>query len=221
MGALVIAGAPVRDREAYRPILESAGIRVAVDSGADLCLALGWMPDLFVGDADSVSDASLGQIVAAGVPTIMLPRDKDVTDLEVALGAASDRFPDGIKVTAVMGGRTDHWLVALGDLFACTARSLSVVEPTEKAWFLSVSTTDTLTIAPTDSVVSVIAGPSGAVVSLSGFRWELDHAELKPLSGQGLSNVISSDVAVVKVHKGTVVVHAPGPGTAQAVYAVA
>ncbi|MHB9004328.1 MAG: thiamine diphosphokinase [Coriobacteriia bacterium] len=220
MGALVIAGAPVHDREAYRPILESAGVRIAVDGGADLCLALGWMPDLFVGDGDSVSDASMRQVVAAGVPTIMLSRDKDVTDLEVALQTASDRFPEGVRVTAVMGGRTDHLLVALGDLFACTARSVSVVEPTEKAWFLSPATTDTLTIAPTGSVVSVIAGPTGAIVSLSGFRWELDRVELRALSGQGLSNVIANDVAVVKVHRGSVLVHAPAPDASPAVYAV-
>jgi thiamine pyrophosphokinase len=178
------------------------------------------MPDLFVGDGDSVSDDSMRQLLAAGVPTIMLQRDKDVTDLEVALEAASERFPDGLRVTAVMGGRTDHLLVALGDLFACRARSVSVVEPTERAWILSPHTADTLTIAPSGAIVSVIAGPDGAQVSLTGFRWELDHTMLKPLSGQGLSNVISSDAAIVRVHKGSVLIHAPGTGAAQSAYTV-
>lgn len=220
MGVLVIAGAPVHDRESYRPILSTGGFRIAVDRGADLCLALGWMPDLFVGDGDSVSDESMRQIVAAHVPAVMLPQEKDVTDLEVALKTAADRFPDSVRVTAVLGGRTDHLLVAIGNLFGCTSQSVSVVEPTESAWILSSRANDSLTIAPSGAVVSVIAGPQGAQVSLSGFRWNLERATLDAFSGRGLSNVIVGAAAVVQVHKGSVLVHAPGVGVQPLAYPV-
>lgn len=220
MGALVIAGAPVHDPEAYRAILDSGGVRIAVDSGADLCLSLGWMPDLFVGDADSVSDASMRQVLAAEVPMIMLPAEKDVTDLEVALQTAAERFPDGVRVTAVMGGRTDHLLVAIGDLFRCTAQSVAVVEPTESAWILSPHATDSVTIAPSGAIVSVIAGPDGAQVTLTGFRWNLHRETLTAFSGLGLSNVIEGDVARVQVHRGSVLVHAPGIGVQPPAYPV-
>ncbi|MRR11548.1 thiamine diphosphokinase [bacterium] len=212
MNVLVVAGAPVEDVEAYRHILASAGVRVAVDRGADLCFALGWTPDLFVGDADSVSGGSLNRIIAQDVPRVLLPVDKEMTDLHVALEKAAEIADGPVHVTAIMGGRTDHMIVALGDLFAAsTTGGFTVSEPTERAWLMSTAGIDTIALAPTGALVSVIAGPCGATVSLAGFRWNLDHSTLEPLSGRGLGNVITANAATIRVHAGSVFVHSTHP----------
>lgn len=81
---------------------------IACDSGLDLALALGYRPDLVVGDMDSVkADIS-------GYEKIVRPCDKDESDFEIALGLCDGDY----VLIGGGGGRMDHLI----NLYSCFSK---------------------------------------------------------------------------------------------------
>ena len=70
---------------------------IAADGGARAAEAAGWLPDLIVGDADSLSDADMERYRALGVSVDIHPPEKDQSDTELALEAALARDPTEIR----------------------------------------------------------------------------------------------------------------------------
>jgi putative transcriptional regulator len=66
---------------------------IAADGGAATALALGLRADEVIGDLDSVSPGDEARVRRAGGRVHRHPRDKDATDLELALAAAVSREP--------------------------------------------------------------------------------------------------------------------------------
>lgn len=202
MGTLVISGAPVPDAAVYSAPIRSCEFLVAVDSGADVCLACGRVPDLFVGDADSVSADALAWLDAHHVARVDLSADKDVSDLEVALGWLESHRPGAVDLACWWGGRVDHSLAVIGTLFSHPALRAHLLAPPSEGWLLDASHHDVLALPADDRTISVLAGPRGALVSLSGFRWNLDRAHLGAWSDHGVGNHATSPAATVRLHEG-------------------
>jgi len=82
---------------------------VAVDGGWGECLRLGIIPDLWVGDGDSLRRSG-AKLKIPAESQIYLPRSKDQSDLGVALAEGVKRFA-GVKYLhglGFFGGRWDH-----------------------------------------------------------------------------------------------------------------
>ena len=98
---------------------------IAVDGGVDHALALGLPVHRAVGDFDSVTGAGLARVEAAGASVERHPAAKDLTDLELALGAATAAGARRIVVVGGRGGRLDH---ALANLLALAAPAVAGVD---------------------------------------------------------------------------------------------
>lgn len=95
---------------------------VGVDRGAFYLLKQGLPLDLAVGDFDSVSDEELLRIKAGAKEVIQAQPEKDDTDLELAVLACFERYPDAyLTIFGAFGGRLDHALERL----RLTKRSIS------------------------------------------------------------------------------------------------
>ncbi len=210
MTALIVAGAPVTDPQRYMDFLTRATYVIAADSGADLCLALGRVPDLFVGDADSVTAPTLATLQDVGVELRIVSPDKSVSDLDLAFAAAQERGIPEVTLTAAWGGRVDHSLAVIGSLFAAARLGPVLREPSGiEVWVLAAGGRKELVLSGIGRTISVMAGPGGARVSISGTRWELADEQLAPLSSQGLSNVIVEEQARFNVREGSALVIVP------------
>lgn len=87
---------------------------IGVDFGNINLINAGILPDLAVGDFDSVNADELKLIKTKAKELIILPAEKDDTDLEVALDVALKRFNQGkIIIAGALGGRMDHMLTNL------------------------------------------------------------------------------------------------------------
>ena len=91
-------------------LLEEGPYMVAADRGAEHLLQLGLMPQLLVGDGDSLSPETRQACLKAGVEFMILPREKNLTDGEAALSAAIEAGYRRLAVFGAFGGRTDHLL---------------------------------------------------------------------------------------------------------------
>lgn len=104
----LVGGAPI-DADILRAALSRAPRLVAVDGGADAVSAAGLVPDLVVGDLDSISDAAR---VAFADRLLRIP-EQDSTDF-----AKARRSSPAAMTIAVgfIGARADHFLACLSEL---------------------------------------------------------------------------------------------------------
>ena len=199
---VIVTGAAPLDARAIAAI-PSHAIVIAADGGLDHARAAGLTPAGLIGDLDSVSEEGLAW--AKQHATIQRhPIDKNATDTELAVAFAAGMNPARVVMVAGGGDRLDHTLAAIGALGATVLTSVPLVECWWGGQYLQVVhgparvSIRTDTTPGTETRISLLAmhGPCTGV-TLSGTRWQLDRAELKPLVGHGLSNIATgSDVAV-------------------------
>ncbi len=169
---------------------------IAVDGGLNLCHKLGLKPDLIIGDLDSAKKKVLS--FYQDVQQQVFPKDKDQTDLELALEHAFRLGAQRVTVFAALGGRIDHTLVNIhllsrypGKLFFETNdEQLFVVD---KQIELSCSPKQTLSLLP-------LNGPVNGITT-QGLKWELSHATLDK-HFMGISNIALRDKVRIEVTSG-------------------
>jgi len=208
---LLVGAAPVEDEQTYLPILHAASRIVAIDGGASLCARLGIVPDLVVGDMDSVRAEDLHAFAEAGTEIIRFDREKDFSDLEGAFEVCRARGWNAPHVTAASGGRFDHALAVAGALARHASFAPVLVEPSVRVDVLAPEGASRLSGVPVGTIVSVFPVLADARVSITGMAYPLDHARMPQCGSLGLSNVVVDHNAEVTVHEGVVLVVRTAP----------
>ena len=178
---------------------------VAVDRGLDALLGAGLGCDVYVGDADTVSDA--GRALIDDAETFEVERHdpyKDYTDLALALHSVRRRWPGAeVVTTCATGGRPDMALSVLGLLAGYEDAPIWIAEDKVVARILHAG--ESWTIEGHDgSTFSIIAMAPNTEVSEHGLEWELNHSPLGLLADTGISNIVRS-TAKITVHQGTAI----------------
>lgn len=180
---------------------------VAVDRGLDALLGAGLSCNVYVGDADTVSDAGRALVYAA--TDFEVERHdpyKDYTDLALALDSVRRRWPGAeVVTTCATGGRPDMALSVLGLLAGYEDASVWIAEDKVVARILHAG--ELWTIEGSEGkTFSIIAIAPNTEVSEHGLEWELDHAPLGLLADTGISNVVRG-TAKIQVHTGTAIAY--------------
>lgn len=113
MRAVIIAGGWLSEPNYARSLIQTEDLLIAADGGADHFLALGLIPNILVGDLDSITPETLQQLESAGVEIIRYDPHKDYTDLELALLLAQDRHCGQALVLGATGSRWDQTIASL------------------------------------------------------------------------------------------------------------
>jgi thiamine pyrophosphokinase len=189
---------------------------IAADGGARAAESAGWLPDLIVGDADSLSGPDIDRYRALGVSVDMHAPEKDQSDTELALEAALARDPAEIRLTGALGGpRIEHAIANL----------LLLADPRFDGRDVAIERGDSTIrrIGTHDGPGSLeIRGGPGDFVSLlpldaevvgictEGLRYPLTDATLTLGPTRGLSNELLGERGAMRTERGRVlVVHTP------------
>ena len=205
---LVVCGSPVvASPELLRHLAGECDHIVAVDRGLDALLGAGLGCDLYVGDADTVSDAGRALVDAAA--TFEVERHdpyKDYTDLALALDSVRRRWPGAeVVATCATGGRPDMALSVLGLLAGYEDAPVWIAEDKVVARILHAGESWTIEGAE-GKTFSIIAIAPNTEVSERGLEWELDHSPLGLLADTGISNIVRS-TAKITVHMGVAIAY--------------
>lgn len=205
---LVVCGSPVvASPELLCRLAGECDHVVAVDRGLDALLRAGLSCDVYVGDADTVSDAGRALVDAAEAFEVERRNPyKDYTDLALALDSVRRRWPDAeVVATCATGGRPDMALSVLGLLAGYVDASVWIEEDEVTARILHAG--ESWTIEGADGkTFSIIAIAPNTEISEHGLEWELDHSPLGLLADTGISNVVRS-TAKIQVHTGTAIAY--------------
>jgi thiamine pyrophosphokinase len=94
-------------------VFRGAARVIACDGAWRTAVALGRIPDMVVGDGDSIDDAGRQELARLGVPVVR-DREQDTNDLCKAFRRALESGAEKIAVLGATGRRDDH---ALGNIF--------------------------------------------------------------------------------------------------------
>ena len=205
---LVVCGSPVvTSADLLRRLAEECNRVVAVDRGLDALLGTGLGCDVYVGDADTVSDAGRALVDAAIDFEVERHNPyKDYTDLSLALDSVRRRWPGAeVVATCATGGRPDMALSVLGLLAGYEDAPVWIAEDKVVARILHADESWTIEGAE-GKTFSIVAIAPNTKVSEHGLEWELNHSPLGLLADTGISNVIRS-TATIKVHTGTAIAY--------------
>lgn len=198
--ALVVCNGEPPRRAMLRDLAARASLVIAADGGANVCRKHGVIPDVIIGDLDSVTRETVRQ---SRLSLFLRVRRQDNTDLEKALDFLTANQVADAVILGADGRRIDFTLGNLSVLWRYHGRmSLTVAGD---GWYAVPVRTRMSVDAPAGTVVSVVPNGKVAGLTLRGFRYPLRNATMR-IGEVGVSNVIRRRPASVSVRSGSLLV---------------
>lgn len=199
MRAIIFSGGTVRDFDFVKETVKIDDFLIGADSGASHIAKIGRIPDVLVGDMDSIGEEPFGREI------IRLNVMKDETDTEAAVRLAIEKGADRIVIIGATGTRIDHSLANILllkqlydkkiDAVICDERN--EVRYTEESFEICGSRGELLSLIPLTRTL---------VERTEGLLYELKHEYLEFGTSRGVSNVLTAKRAAVKLVSGALLV---------------
>ncbi|MBI5620209.1 thiamine diphosphokinase [Candidatus Gottesmanbacteria bacterium] len=175
---------------------------IGVDRGASWLIGQGIIPDVAIGDFDSVSPTELDEIRKKVGRVDEHPRGKDRTDSELALDHAIALNPKEVVIYGALGTRLDHTIANIHLLEKLCKKGFAGVIRNENN---EVRLVDSRMIVKKDvrfRYVSILPVTDTIDVTLSGFVYDLSRVLICRGQTIGISNEIKRERATIEVHHG-------------------
>jgi thiamine pyrophosphokinase len=188
-----------------RRVAGRADLVVAADGGARYALDAGVIPDLLIGDMDSLGGAR--EIEERGVLLERHPARKDKMDGHLAVLAVRDRGATAVDLLCAAGGRFSALFAVPHILLASERMELraTMVASWGRAFVIEAGSR-TVAGNPQDSVsVFPFTGPATGV-TLEGFGYPLENARLEVGDTLGFHNELVGGTGRVSVGGGALLV---------------
>jgi thiamine pyrophosphokinase len=180
-GGITLAGGAPFGAALLREALGYAPRLVAADGGADRLLRLGHVPEIAIGDFDSISAAARETLGADRLHHIP---EQDTTDFDKALRSVTAPFVLGLGFT---GARIDHGLAVLNALGRHSGRRVLLVGPRDVTF-----------LAPAELALRLPVGTRLSLFPLAevrgesvGLHWPIGGVDFHPRGLIGTSNRVS------------------------------
>lgn len=156
---------------------------IGVDRGALNAINNGIRLDISIGDFDSVSEDEFNLIKTNSNKIIKLNKIKDETDTNEAIELVKD-YDEIIILGGIKGKRIEHFYANLLEII--NNPRIKMIDDNS---LLEVMENNNYIIKPGYKYISIF-GINDSVLSLSGFKYNLDNYELSRFSPLGVSNEI-------------------------------
>lgn len=183
---------------------------IAADSGYLSARRLGAVPDLLLGDLDSLDREKLSEDELEAVEKIIVSPIKDDTDTQLAVDTAIERGAERIFIVGGLGGRLDHTLSSVFLLEYITKKGVEAVM-TDGRNRVRIMCADgalkKLTVKRGYKYLSLVSLTDKCEgVSVTGVYYPLDSVELTRSYSYAVSNEITADCAVIGLVRGVMLV---------------
>jgi len=207
MEVVIIANGEINDLQYVQEIIQDRYI-ICADGAAKYLRQINMVPDLLVGDFDSISSDDLLWMKAKKVNYEKFPPRKDQTDTELALEYAFKILPKprSIVIVGGLGSRWDHSLANIMLLNNILDQGIEgkIISDNDEIILAETNISingeigELLSIIPLTSVVKGI--------TLEGLEYPLQNRDIKISSTLGISNVFTAKVAKIFIEKGRLLI---------------
>ena len=203
---IIFANGDLPHIEKARAILQDDDHIICADGGTRHASSLDLKPALVIGDMDSADSVLLKKLQADGVSIELFPRDKNETDLELAINRAIELNPKEIVIVAALGGRLDQTLANI-TLISDPRLSTFNVRLDDGADEIFFCRNQAEVKGRSGDIVSLIPwGGEVTDVQTKDLQWQLKKETLYSEKTRGISNEMTSDVASIKISKGLLLI---------------
>lgn len=199
--AIIYLHGNLTDTSALASYIKKSFLIICADGGAEHARKQGILPHVVIGDLDSISASTLNQLKKQHVQFITYPREKDLTDAELAFEYAIESGAEEIVVAGFLGDRIDH---LSANLLYIAKRSnripVLIIEHDQEIRFVQKKIVikgqkgDELSLIPING--------DCVDVSTGGLQYQLRNEMLPLGSTRGISNVFMNEQAEVRIKNG-------------------
>lgn len=199
MKTVIFANGDYSHSAATGAVVDRATLIIAADGGANHCSLNGIVPDIIIGDCDSIQPDLLSHYLQQDVTISRFPKEKDATDLELAIDYAVQQEAVTIDILGILGRR---WDMSLSNILLCTQHKYSgkAITLYGEDCRIEILHPGVHTIKNRkEQRLSLLPIQGDALgVTLRGFEYSLSNATICFGSSLGVSNVITSEKATIE-----------------------
>jgi thiamine pyrophosphokinase len=206
MKALIACSGEIKDYSYYKKYIHDVNYTIGVDGGAHHLLKLGIIPDVLLGDFDSISKKDFDYFEQMGVNIVKYPAEKDLTDSELAVETAIEKGCDTVVLIGCTGSRLDHTLANVQILKKMLDNGVKGIIVNENNEIMLMK--DHLIIEREDDTRISLLPLTDKVtgITLKGFYYPLEDFTLELGSARCVSNEFSEDIAEISITGGLLLV---------------
>lgn len=215
MKTVIFANGELGAQSIAKKLCNQAELIIAVDGGISHCEQLNLQPHILLGDMDSASKHLVTTAMAAGIFLQRHLKDKDKTDLELALDLACSRGATTVSLFGALGGRWDMSLANLLLPATMAYKNMRITLYDDQTRIDLLRDNEHLVLTePVGSRISLLP-INGQVegVTLTGFKYPLTNHILSFASTRGISNILVEDRGYIAVEKGLLLIVLTDPET--------
>ena len=200
MKAIIIASGTSIKKEVFDEIYLKDDFIICADGGLNYLNSLNILPNLIVGDLDSVDKTILEQY--KDVQIKKFPSEKNFTDTEIAIEEAVANDYKEIILIGATGTRLDHTLanILLIERYIKQGISINIIDNNN---YISILNKDTIVEKKEGyylSIVPITEFIDG--ITLIGMKYPLNNVKVERGSTLCISNEIIVDIAEIYIKKG-------------------
>lgn len=202
MRALIFGGAEIKDYYFLEKYIKDSYI-VCCDAGMKHARNMNIVPDIIVGDFDSVDSDTFEYFKNLKVPFKQFPCKKDETDMELGIDAALEKGCNELIITAGIGSRMDHTMANMQLLYSLEKDGIKAKLINENNEVELISKKAEIEGKKGDIVSLIPMTPEVTGVTTKGLEYALNDGKL--YFGNriiAVSNVMLSDRAEVEIKSG-------------------
>jgi thiamine pyrophosphokinase len=206
MKVIIIAGGKPPSKEFLTKEVTKDTFIIAADSGADCLYYYNIMPDLLLGDFDSIDKKILDFFKKSRCTIDVYPTEKDYTDTEIAVKKALSMKPDEIILLGCTGSRVDHLLGNIGMLKICMLNGVNASIKDENNNIRLIDTSTSLNGSVGEIFSLQAYGDEIIDLTIEGAKYPLNNYNLKIGESITISNEFARGIVDLKFKSGTLMI---------------
>lgn len=201
MKYVILSGGNPPKKQILAEHADDADMLIGVDGAADVLDVHGIVPGVLIGDFDTAEEKSVASLKAQGAKVIRLQPRKNETDTEAAVDYALENGATKIVLLGALGSRIDHALSNIMMLVRAHRAGVPAILLDDYNELQVANTTFKLHGNP-GQCISILPLTADLTVSAQGLEYPLDELVLPFGSSRGISNVMKSNTAILKISGG-------------------
>lgn len=202
MKALIIASGTISDYNLLKSLVQENNFILCADGGLNHLIKINTIPNLVIGDLDSISKDALDYIKANNIHIERFPVMKDETDTHLALNYLIQNKYSEITIVGGIGSRIDHTLGNIYLLKSLLDKKIkgTIINENNIIHLVDKSIKIIKKLGYYTSIIPITS--DGINISISGFLYPLVNDHIDFGSTRGISNEINCDAGIITINKG-------------------